>query len=152
GRRDVAGGDARATTLRFSPLPSRTTNTTLSSLLLGEPTGADGGGGIGARSPSGDGPGGAPDARTVTAWIGTPTTSRLVSVEIDTCALIPDSTCGGGWSRCTHTGNVVISFSVPAFLTMASRPLSMTVPLIGTSGRASTSTVASCPGFTNTTS
>ena len=44
------------------------------------------------------------------------------------------------------------SLSVPAFLTMASRPLSITLPWSGRSGSASTSTVACWPALMKTTS
>ena len=60
---------------------------------------------------------------------------------------MPDSTRTGGTVNDTQTGNVVTSFSVPAFLTIASRPLSMTVPAIIWPGNASISTTADCPGW-----
>src|ERR1043165_6576645 len=123
--------------------PSTITNTTLSSLRFA----------CGAADPDDD-PGADPAAepdvssagRTVTAWIGTATTSGCVSVEIVTCALMPANTRTGGTANETHTGKVVTSFSVPAFFTIASRPLSMTVPSIIWPGNASIWTPADCPG------
>src|SRR5438046_8740899 len=81
-------------TLRFMTSPSLTTKTTLSSLVLGLPTGVEGGGGVGPfRLGESDGGGcGALAERTVTAWMGTAMTSALDSVATDTCALMPEST------------------------------------------------------------